>query len=352
MSSEEAAANRSCDPAVGFIAVDEPGGGRAHLELLRTGLLRPSHLHLIPRHRRSVAQVVKAIVGARRDRSLRHADILHAHGVRAAALTLCSGVTLSRPLVVTVHGLHAARRSQGVRRLAALSLTAMVLRMAGKVLFVGQSDLDLAVDLRLVSRAKAVRIPPLFETPSARPIRRMQEPVQVVWAGRMETEKDPLLFLDAVEMIRQGARARFLMIGEGALRATVLAHPAVRSGAVSVLPWQDDLWSSASSGDIYVSTSRWEGLPLTACEAASAGLAVVATDVAGNKDLAQEGVPIILVDREAKNLSVAIVELLENPERAHRLGRDARKAVATTYRSEDAIEVVTRVYREVARATA
>jgi glycosyltransferase involved in cell wall biosynthesis len=41
--------------------------------------------------------------------------------------------------------------------------------------------------------------------------------------------------------------------------------------------------------DIYVQSSRWEGLPVAVMEAMATGLPVVATDIVGNRDLVDHG---------------------------------------------------------------
>ena len=45
-----------------------------------------------------------------------------------------------------------------------------------------------------------------------------------------------------------------------------------------------------SESDIFLSTSRWEGMPLAVLEAMSEGLPIVATKVSGNDDVMQNGV--------------------------------------------------------------
>ncbi len=78
--------------------------------------------------------------------------------------------------------------------------------------------------------------------------------------------------------------------------------------------------------DLFVLPSLWEGLPLCLLEAMCLGLPIVATQVGGVGDLIKDGETGLLVPAESpKALAAAVTELLDQPERAEALGREARK---------------------------
>ena len=330
---------------VGFVALDEPGGGLAHVHLLRSKIGKASHLHAIDLRSARRVLPLSAVMALRRDRQLAKATVIHVHGIRAAFITWLSGITRRRPTVVTVHGLHAVRRSRGLARFGALRLTRAALGCAARVLFVGQSDMQLATDGGLVAQERAVRMSPLFQPQSPVRLQEGEDAVpRVVWAGRMEPEKDPLLFLEAVARVADSTEAEFIVAGDGSLRDDLTQHSIAASQQLRILPWQIDLWSSFGPGDIYVSTSRWEGLPMSACEAASAGLALVGTRVPGNEDLARDGVPIALVEATPEAVGAALLELLRDPAAVRRAGSDARDMVMAAYPASRAAEIVTACY--------
>jgi len=68
-----------------------------------------------------------------------------------------------------------------------------------------------------------------------------------------------------------------------------------------------------------------EGYSMALLEASATALAIVATDVGGNREIVQHGVTGSIVPaRDVEALALAILGLLRNPEHAARLGSAAR----------------------------
>jgi len=76
--------------------------------------------------------------------------------------------------------------------------------------------------------------------------------------------------------------------------------------------------------DVFVLSSHAEGIPTSAMEAMALGKPVVATDVGSVREIIQDGKQGILVPpRNPQRLAQALRELVENPERRHRMGEAA-----------------------------
>ena len=86
--------------------------------------------------------------------------------------------------------------------------------------------------------------------------------------------------------------------------------------------------------DVFVMSSRYEGMPYALLEAMSMGLPVVATRVCGCQDVVEEGVTGLLVapDRP-EELARQMLRLLRDPAYARRLGAAAREAVEREFPS-------------------
>ncbi len=82
----------------------------------------------------------------------------------------------------------------------------------------------------------------------------------------------------------------------------------------------------------YISTSRWEGLPLGVLEAMSYALPVVATDVTGNNDLIEGNINGCLysIDKPA-DAAACILKLLNNEGLYRSFAVNARKKVIEHY---------------------
>jgi glycosyltransferase involved in cell wall biosynthesis len=84
--------------------------------------------------------------------------------------------------------------------------------------------------------------------------------------------------------------------------------------------------------DVAVLPSLSEGMSNALLEYMAAGKAIVATAVGGNVDLIEPGVHGLLVPPgDAPRLAAAIGELLIHPDRAARLGRNARRRAEKHY---------------------
>ena len=98
----------------------------------------------------------------------------------------------------------------------------------------------------------------------------------------------------------------------------------------------------AASGDT-------EGQGVVILEAFASGTCVVATRVGGITEVIEDGVTGLLVDpRNPLKLSVAIEELLHDPERRRRLAENALRKVRENYDWEKVAAEFHRVYRDVA----
>ena len=106
--------------------------------------------------------------------------------------------------------------------------------------------------------------------------------------GRIFPIKNHRLFLDAAARVAAEERsARFVVVGDGALRPEMEAH-ARRLGIadrVTFTGWRRDLPRIYPDLDVLVVSSKNEGTPVSAIEAMASGCPVVATRVGGLPDL-------------------------------------------------------------------
>jgi len=121
-----------------------------------------------------------------------------------------------------------------------------------------------------------------------------------------------------------------LIAGQGPLLRD-LQRTSIKLGidkSVLFLGFREDVKEILPLLDIFVLPSLWEGLPVSIMEAMAMGRPVIATDVGGCAELVLDGVTGLLVSpKDADALSKAIVSLLQDKERAGKMGLEGQERI-------------------------
>ncbi len=174
---------------------------------------------------------------------------------------------------------------------------------------------------------------------------------RILYVGRLSPEKGPDILIEAFRLLttQTSNSARLLLVGKGQMsqflerrvRDYRLEDLAEFVGSVS------DVQPYLQAADLFVLPSRAEGLSVALLEAMACGLPVVATAVSGTVDVIHDGVNGLLVEPEDPEvLAQAIKRLLDDPEFARRLGREARSTVEEKYSLQLVAERYIKLYRE------
>jgi len=115
----------------------------------------------------------------------------------------------------------------------------------------------------------------------------------VLSVGRLEAVKDPRTLLEAFSRtLGPDPDGRLVVIGAGKLEGTMRLradHLGVRDHVdfTGLIP-RDDVFVSYAEADVFVSTSRGEGLPVAVLEAMAAGCPVILSDIPPHRELAED----------------------------------------------------------------
>jgi glycosyltransferase involved in cell wall biosynthesis len=157
-----------------------------------------------------------------------------------------------------------------------------------------------------------------------------------------------MLLAAAVRLVPAYPTLRLILVGEGPYKNELedFSEKMGLTPFVHFLGLRKDVPEILSETDIFVSTSRWEGLPLAILEAMAAGKPIVATAVPGVLEvLAEEtGVLVPLEDNEA--LTRALCSLIDHPGIRLELGLKARERVVSAYNLKISIGQWEALYEE------
>ncbi|BAD41692.1 putative glycosyl transferase [Symbiobacterium thermophilum IAM 14863] len=163
--------------------------------------------------------------------------------------------------------------------------------------------------------------------------------VLIVAAGRLERQKGFDILIQAAHQLTSRCNAfRIVIAGEGSERERLqgLIEEYGLVERVRLLGWRNDLQELYSVADVFVLSSRWEGMPLTLIEALMSGPALVATKVDGVVDVMagnHEVCGLIVPPDDPKALSDALFTVVADSKCRHELRKRVRQR-ATEMRHE------------------
>lgn len=271
---------------------------------------------------------------------LNHTAVVHAHGLRAGAMTVLAAKTLRksrRPrIVVTLHNV--AVGSRGTKWISSL-LESIVARGADVTLGVS-SDIVASVRMRGARESQRALIPaphgvaqPQIDADQVRARLGIPSPTKILLTvARLAPQKGLDTLLNVAEQLanqpqRSGheevEQFLWLIAGDGPVKGELAAQIQLRGLPVRLLGPRRDVPDLLAAADIVVSTAVWEGQPIGIQEALHAGAAIVATDAGGTREVTGPSGAVIVPVGAVQRLVESIRELLQDEAACARQGAAA-----------------------------
>ena len=180
----------------------------------------------------------------------------------------------------------------------------------------------------------------------------------VVLPARLIEAKGVGEFMDAAAILKnEGIDARFALVGkpDAGNRTSITPEQIARhveAGHIEYWGWREDMPEVLKSASIVcLPTFYGEGLPKALLEAAAAARPIVATDVAGCREIVRSGENGWLVPpRDARALADALREAISHPELCARYGAAGRRIVERDFSLDAIIRDTLAVYEELISA--
>ena len=149
----------------------------------------------------------------------------------------------------------------------------------------------------------------------ARPTHDPAQTPRLLFVGRLATQKNLPMLIDAASRLKARGRSfELLIVGDGPEEARLRAI-AAKSGLNGSVRFQnsvsrDEITDVFASADLFVLSSDYEGYPRVLMEAAAAALPVVSTAVSGSDESIADGVSGCIVPIGGTELFVGKIDLL------------------------------------------
>ncbi|MGY4420460.1 glycosyltransferase involved in cell wall biosynthesis [Bradyrhizobium sp. JR6.1] len=165
---------------------------------------------------------------------------------------------------------------------------------------------------------------------------------------RFTEEKCPMLWLEIAALVRRDLpEARFLIVGDGPLRATLEARAAAEdlAGAVFFAGHLKESMAAIASMDLMLLTSRAEGLPNVLVEAQFLGVPAVTTPAGGAPEAVNHGKSgWVLQGWDAASSACQIVRLLRDGHWREAAAKDGPEFAFKRFGVQRAIDETLAVY--------
>ena len=349
---------------VALVAPESSGGIAAHVRMLAAALVRDGHdvsvcapgrtierLHLDPR----LVHVVSARVGSLTGlpalrRMVRESDVVHAHGVRAAAQVVLAA-TAARPRAALVATWHNAPIGGWSRHRLHAGLEAVGARGSDVVLVASE---DLLGRARRAGAGRAIFCPVV--APAARAARAAPVPAAptgeaaapvVLAVARLAAQKRLDLLVEATAgWAGHVDGPRVIVAGDGPLRAELTTLARTAGSPLELLGARNDVDALLRSATVLVLCSDWEARPLAVQEAMRAGVPVIATSVGGVPGLVGDAA-VLVPPGDADALRAALTEVLADDQLRERLRQAGLAQVENWPSEQDMVTTVVATYLDV-----
>ncbi|WP_181705511.1 glycosyltransferase [Chthonobacter rhizosphaerae] len=289
------------------------GGGPEHLHQLLAHLPDRYEAHVACPDEQPYRQRFASVVGAGRlvdvphrafsrtalldlAREVRARDValIHSHGKGAGVYGRLLSALTGKPAVHTFHGLHVGGYGRAAT-LAYLGVEALLGLRTAAAICVSEGERRQIAGTGVVAPSKLRVIENGVATPPLRAAEPADDRLHIVAVNRFDVQKNPDLILDIAGWLRADPASpafRITVLGTGE-RLAACREAAMARGLADCVHFAGPCAAPRAvfrTAHAFLSTSRWEGMPLAVLEAMSEGLPVVATDVVGNRDVVAHGV--------------------------------------------------------------
>lgn len=174
------------------------------------------------------------------------------------------------------------------------------------------------------------------------------------YVGRPCYQKNTLFLLDVIKTLKdKGHNLKFLLLGVGyhspeleAMKAKIGQLGLDKN--ITLVPWisHADCQEYVRGSLLYVTTSLYEGLPLSVIEAMANGKAIIASDVVGNRDCVADGQNGWLLPLDVNAFADKIIYLINDASLRKAMEEKSRRLFLERFLIEKQIGHLQEIYEE------
>lgn len=169
----------------------------------------------------------------------------------------------------------------------------------------------------------------------------------LLWVGRFEEVKNPILAIEALRMISLKYPVHLTMVGDGTLLPAAIEMARADNLPVTFTGWLDNPFLRFANSDFLFVTSKSEGFGYVLLEAALAGIPIISTEVGGIKDFVSDGITGFFAEQEASAFYEVFENAYLNGHKVEAVVANARELLTKSFSSQIMVKKYEDSYKEI-----
>lgn len=279
-------------------------------------------------------------------------DIIHCHSAKGGFIGRFAGFITGTKTFYTPHAFSFLSSPNKLKRQIFLTLEKMA-KLDSYLLACSNSEKDLGIKYVHYKKNKALVWS--NSVPDAQNVKYPENKPStpyICYIGRPSYQKNPFFLINVINMVhKKHADILFYILGVGyyspdleKMKKMIIDYQLEKT--VILLPWinHDEAMGYVKNSLFYLTTSRYEGLPLAVIEAMSLQKCIIASDVSGNKDCVQNNYNGFLLPLEETLFANKINELIEDPYKRETLEKNSRTLFEEKFLIKKQIQNLEKIY--------
>jgi glycosyltransferase involved in cell wall biosynthesis len=273
-------------------------------------------------------------------KSVDNIDIIHLHSSKAGFLGRAAAriLGLQNKVIYTSHGVSFLRKDvSSIKKKQFELFEKLASKFGGQVIACSNSE---AQEFRKVGiKARYIFNGVDIDKCQAKQLNKKEDKFIIGTVGRITYPKNPMMFNEIANQFLEYKDIKFVWIGDGELRDELTSENIEITGWLN----KDDLFKKLAEIDLYISTSLWEGLPLSVLQAMCFRKPLLLSNCVGNVDLVIEGKNGFIFNDKEEAVN-KIEKLFNNYELLKTLGEGSFKILKDNFTLEKTVKEYKNLY--------
>lgn len=280
-------------------------------------------------------------------------DIIHAHGKGAGLIARLSTIFQNKKIIYTFHGIHLKCHSL-ISRVIYIVYEFIMGRLDSYKVFVSKSEKDYASFSKIyigrnnsvISNGVEVRDIKKYPKKYKKNKNDLFSNLTIISICRFVAQKNVKEFIQIAEKLKE---YNFILIGNGPMWNDIKNYITNKSlKNIYLMGTKKNVFTFLRKSDIYLSTSLYEGLPISIIEAMSIGLPTIASNVIGNCDAVVHGETGYLYELGDVDMAISYLKKLLNSNKLReKFGKNSHNIQRNIFSLEKMINEYIDLYNKV-----